>query len=218
MNSKMKPQSNTEKHASVKVSTNNTNCTSQRQTLKMIQPSITGCLVGRANEQAKSSIKKKFWNDQLISKVSKPEAADKIEHRNISGVIQPSDLTAKGNPSFQYWKELAEERRKALHEVLQENEKLHQEIELKTSEIARLKEENEELTELAGHVHYMANMIEQITGKAPESLDILKGLDLEEIEYEKDDSAEEDLDGESEEEHSKFSNNSTDEVADVPLN
>ncbi|KAG8133378.1 putative Geminin DNA replication inhibitor protein [Naja naja] len=180
------------------VSTNNTNCTSQRQTLKMIQPSITGCLVGRANE-AKSSIKKKFWNDQLISKVSKPEAADKIEHRN-------------------YWKELAEERRKALHEVLEENEKLHQEIELKTSEIARLKEENEELAELAGHVHYMANVIEQITGKAPESLDILKGLDLEEIENEENDSAEEDLDGESEEEHSKFSNSSTDDVADVPLN
>ncbi|XP_026555292.1 geminin isoform X2 [Pseudonaja textilis] len=218
MNSKMKPQSNTEKHPSVKVSTNNTNCTSQRQTLKMIQPSITGCLVGRANEQAKSSIKKKFCNEQLISKVSKPEAADKVEHRNIRGVIQPSDLTAKGNPSFQYWKELAEERRKALHEVLQENEKLHQEIELKTSEIARLKEENEELAELAGHVHYMANMIEQITGKAPESLDILKGLDLEEIEYEKNDSAEEDLNGESEEEHSKFPNSSTDEVADVPLN
>nr|XP_034285172.1 geminin [Pantherophis guttatus] len=217
MNSKMKPQSNTEKPSVKQVSTNNTNCTSQRQTLKMIQPSITGCLVGRTNE-AKSSIKKKCCNDQLISKVSKPEAADKIEHRNIRGAIQPSDLTAKGNPSFQYWKELAEERRKALHEVLQENEKLHQEIELKTSEIARLKEENEELAELAGHVHYMANIIEQITGKAPESLDILKSLDLEEIEYEENDSAEEDLDGESEEEHSKFSNSSTDDVADVPLN
>ncbi|XP_032079381.1 geminin [Thamnophis elegans] len=216
MNSKMKPQSNTEKHPSVKqVSTNNTNCTSQRQTLKMIQPSITGCLVGRTNE-AKSSIKKNSWNDQLISK--KPEAADKIEQRNVRGAIQPSDLTTKGNPSFQYWKELAEERRKALHEVLQENEKLHQEIELKTSEIARLKEENEELSELAGHVHYMANMIEQITGKAPESLDILKNLDMEEIEYEDYDSAEEDLDGESEEEHSNFSNSSTDGVVDVPLN
>ncbi|XP_039181358.1 geminin [Crotalus tigris] len=217
MNSKMKQQSNTEKHPSAKVSTSITNCTSQRQTLKMIQPSITGCLVGRANE-AKSSVKKKFWNDQLISNVSKPEAADKIEHRNIRGAIQPSDLTVKGNPSFQYWKELAEERRKALHEVLQENEKLHQEIELKNSEIARLKEENEELAELAGHVHYMANMIEQITGKVPESLDILKNLDLEEIAYEENDSAEEDLDGESEEEHSQFSISYTDDVADVPLN
>ncbi|XP_058034125.1 geminin isoform X3 [Ahaetulla prasina] len=213
MNSKMKPQSNTEKPSVKQVSTNKTNCTSQRQTLKMIQPSITGCLVGRTNE-AKSSIKKKCGNDQLISKVSKPEAADKIEYRNTRGAIQPSDLTAKGNPSFQYWKELAEERRKALHEVLQENEKLHQEIELKTSEIARLKEENEELAELADHVHYMANMIEQITGKAPESLDILKNLDLEEIENEE---YEEDLDGEVEEEHSNFSSSSTDD-ADVPLN
>ncbi|KAM3839208.1 geminin isoform 1-T1 [Vipera latastei] len=218
MNSKMKQQSNTEKHPPAKqVSTSITNCTSQRQTLKMIQPSITGCLVGRANE-AKSSVKKKFWNDQLISNVSKPETADKIEHRNIRGAIQPSDLTAKGNPSFQYWKELAEERRKALHEVLQENEKLHEEIELKNSEIARLKEENEELTELAGHVHYMANIIEQMTGKAPESLDILKKLDLEEIAYEENDSDEKDLDGESEEEHAQFSNSSTDDVADVPLN
>ncbi|XP_063155060.1 geminin isoform X2 [Candoia aspera] len=218
MNSKMKQQSNTEKHPTVKqVSTSNTNCTSQRQTLKMIQPSITGCLVGRANE-AKSSVKKKFWSDQLISKASKPEAADKMEHRNIRGTIQPSDLTAKGNPSYQYWKELAEERRKALYEVLQENEKLHQEIELKDSEIARLKEENEELAELAGHVHYMADMIEQITGQAPESLDILKKLELEEIAYEENDSAEEDLDGESEEEYSKFSVSSTENVADVLIN
>lgn len=57
-----------------------------------------------------------------------------------------------------------------------------------------------------------------MTGKAPESLDILKKLDLEEIAYEENDSDEEDLDGESEEEHSQFSNSSTDDVADVPLN
>lgn len=37
---------------------------------------------------------------------------------------------------------------------------LHKEIEEKDGEIARLKEENEELMSLAEHVHYMTSMIE----------------------------------------------------------
>ncbi|XP_028593394.2 geminin isoform X2 [Podarcis muralis] len=214
MNSRMKQKLDVEKPLATKASTSNSStsnksCTSQRQTLKMIQPSITGCLVGRAKEQAKSSIKRKLWSDQLTSKASKPEVAVETEHRTVRGV-QASDLTVKGNPSSRYWKELAEERRKALYEVLQENEKLHKEIELKDGEIARLKEENEELAELASHVQYMANMIERLTGQAPESLETLKNLDLEEIAYEESDSTEEDLDGETEGEPSQLSRNSTD--------
>lgn len=37
---------------------------------------------------------------------------------------------------------------------------LHKEIEQKDGEIARLKEENEELMSLAEHVHYMTSVIE----------------------------------------------------------
>ncbi|XP_033010603.1 geminin isoform X1 [Lacerta agilis] len=211
MNSRMKQKLDVEKPLATKqASTSNKNCTSQRQTLKMIQPSITGCLVGRAKEQAKSSIKRKLWSDQLSSKASKPEVAIETEYKTVKGVLQASDLTVKGNPSSLYWKELAEERRKALYDVLQENEKLHKEIELKDAEIAYLKEENEELAELASHVQYMANMIERLTGQAPESLETLKNLDLEEIAYEESDSTEEDLDGETEGEPSQLSRNSTD--------
>ncbi|XP_033010606.1 geminin isoform X3 [Lacerta agilis] len=210
MNSRMKQKLDVEKPLATKqASTSNKNCTSQRQTLKMIQPSITGCLVGRAKE-AKSSIKRKLWSDQLSSKASKPEVAIETEYKTVKGVLQASDLTVKGNPSSLYWKELAEERRKALYDVLQENEKLHKEIELKDAEIAYLKEENEELAELASHVQYMANMIERLTGQAPESLETLKNLDLEEIAYEESDSTEEDLDGETEGEPSQLSRNSTD--------
>ncbi|XP_062985858.1 geminin [Elgaria multicarinata webbii] len=214
MNSRMKQKVDAEKPLATKASTSNANCTSQRQTLKMIQPSITGCLVGRANE-AKSSIKRKVWSDHLTSKSSKSEASVETEHRNARGVVQTSDLTAKGNPSSRYWKELAEERRKALYEVLQENEKLHKEIELKDGEIAHLKEENEELVELAGHVQYMANMIERLTGQAPESLEMLKNLDLEEMAYGESDSTENYLDGESEGEYLQLSSNSTENVADL---
>ncbi|NWX20419.1 GEMI protein, partial [Aegotheles bennettii] len=156
-----------------------------RRTLKMIQPSATGCLVGRRNEK-KSSVKRKLWNNKFTSKACKAEVSlDKEqENENMNDVVQAIDLMIEGSPSSQYWKELAEERRKALYEVLQENEKLHKEIELKDGEIARLKEENEELMSLAEHVHYMTSMIERLTGQAPDNLETLKDLALEKPEQE----------------------------------
>ncbi|NXT43041.1 GEMI protein, partial [Pelecanoides urinatrix] len=152
-----------------------------RRTLKMIQPSATGCLVGRRNEK-KSSVKRKLWNNKFTSKACKAEVSvDKEqENENMNDVIQAVDLMIKGSPSSQYWKEVAEERRKALYEVLQENEKLHKEIEQKDGEIACLKEENEELMSLAEHVHYMTSIIERLTGQAPDNLETLKSLALEE--------------------------------------
>ncbi|XP_042320358.1 geminin [Sceloporus undulatus] len=215
MNSRAKQKLDAQEPTTTKASRSNTNCTSQRQTLKMIQPSITGCLVGRSNEQAKPSIKRKLWSDQTISKTSKPESVVEKEYTNTSRDLQASDLTTKGNPSPQYWKELAEQRRKALYDVLQENEKLHKEIELKEGEIVHLKEENKELMELANHVQYMANMIERLTGQAPENLEALKNLDLEDITYEENDSTEEDLD-DTTGEHSQLSSSTTEGIVDLP--
>ncbi|NXC44355.1 GEMI protein, partial [Penelope pileata] len=150
-----------------------------RRTLKMIQPSVKGCLVGRCNEK-KSSVKRKLWNNRLTFSACKAEVAvDKEQENEHTDVIQAVDLIKK-SPSSQYWKEVAEERRKALYEVLQENEKLHKEIEQKDGEIARLKEENEELMSLAEHVHYLTSMIERLTGQEPDSLETLKSLALEE--------------------------------------
>ncbi|KFQ45432.1 Geminin, partial [Nestor notabilis] len=148
-----------------------------RRTLKMIQPSATGCLVGRRNEK-KYSVKRKC---KLTSKTCKAEVsvAKEQENENTNDAVEAVDLMIKGSPSPQYWKEVAEERRKALYEVLQENEKLHKEIEQKDGEIARLKEENEELMSLAEHVHYMTSMIERLTGQAPDNLEALDSLALE---------------------------------------
>nr|XP_033790863.1 geminin [Geotrypetes seraphini] len=161
------------------------NCrTGQRRTLKIIQPSATGCLVGRVNESTKSSTKRKLWNDQITLKKTKVEVAvdpECNENENFKGVSQEAfDLMVKENPSLQYWKDVAEERRKALYDALQENERLHKEIEQKDSEISHLKQENDELLELAAHVQYMTSMIERLTGQAPHSLEELKNLDLEE--------------------------------------
>ncbi|XP_025072204.1 geminin isoform X3 [Alligator sinensis] len=156
-----------------------------RRTLTMIQPSAAGCLVGRGNQPAKSSIKRKLWNNQLISKSCKTEVVKREqENESLDDITQAVALMVKKSPPSQYWKEVAEERRKALYEVLQENEKLHKEIEQKDGEIAHLKEENDELLLLAEHVRYMTNMIERLTGQAPDSLDALKDLDLEELKQE----------------------------------
>uniref|UniRef100_A0A8C8RJC5 Geminin DNA replication inhibitor n=1 Tax=Pelusios castaneus TaxID=367368 RepID=A0A8C8RJC5_9SAUR len=169
-----------------------------RRTLKMIQPSATGFLIGRVNEPAKCSIKRKLWRDQLTAKTCKAEVVvTEQENENLKEVTQAIDLMVKKNPPSRYWKEVAEERRKALYEVLQENEKLHKEIEQKDGEIARLKEENDELVLLAEHVQYMTNMIERLTGQAPDGLESLKNLDLEEFEQEDQESdSEGDVDGE----------------------
>ncbi|XP_009708437.1 PREDICTED: geminin [Cariama cristata] len=188
MNSKMKQKLNAEKASGSlqKYLTDTTCSAAPRRTLKMIQPSATGCLVGRRNEK-KSSVKRKLWNNKFTSKACKAEVSGdkKQENENVDDVIQAVDLMIKGSPSAQYWKELAEERRKALYEVLQENEKLHKEIEQKDGEIARLKEENEELMSLAEHVHYMTSMIERLTGQAPgDNLETLKSLALEESKQE----------------------------------
>ncbi|XP_060470644.2 geminin [Panthera onca] len=137
-----------------------------RRTLKMIQPSAAGALVGRENELVKDSSKRKHWNDQLTSKNSSAGVVIVPEHsenKDFSGVTQEAfDLMIAENPSSQYWKEVAEERRKALYEALKENEKLHKEIEEKDNEIARLKKENKELAEVAEHVQYMAEVIERL--------------------------------------------------------
>uniref|UniRef100_A0A9L0TP70 Multicilin n=1 Tax=Equus caballus TaxID=9796 RepID=A0A9L0TP70_HORSE len=85
------------------------------------------------------------------------------------------------NPSSQYWKEVAEKRRKALYEALKENEKLHKEIEQKDNEIARLKKENRELAEVAEHVQYMAEVIERLNG---EPLDNFESPDSQEFDSE----------------------------------
>ncbi|XP_005153648.3 geminin [Melopsittacus undulatus] len=177
MNSKMKQKQSAEKTGPLqKYLTDTTSSAAPRRTLKMIQPSATGCLVGRRNEK-KSSVKRKC---KLTSKACQAEVSviKEQESENINDAIEAVDLMIKESPSPQYWKELAEERRKALYEVLQENEKLHKEIEQKDGEIARLKEENEELMSLAEHVHFMTSMIERLTGQAPDDLDELESLSL----------------------------------------
>ncbi|XP_070371657.1 geminin isoform X2 [Equus asinus] len=151
----------------------------------MIQPSAAGSLVGRENELVKVLSKRKHRKDQLTSKTSSSGVVIVPEHsenKSPGGVTQEAfDLMITENPSSQYWKEVAEKRRKALYEALKENEKLHKEIEQKDNEIARLKKENRELAEVAEHVQYMAEVIERLNG---EPLDNFESPDSQEFDSE----------------------------------
>ncbi|XP_075396854.1 geminin [Tenrec ecaudatus] len=167
-----------------------------RRTLKMIQPSADGSLVGRECESPKSVSKKKHGNGQLPAKTSRSGAdivPEHSENKNLGGVTQEAfDLMIKETPSSQYWKEIAEKRRQALYDTLKENEKLHKEIEDKDSEIARLKKENKELAEVAEHVQYMAEMIERLSGGPLEDFESLDGQAFESEEETGEDSQVED--------------------------
>ncbi|KAJ4928315.1 hypothetical protein JOQ06_016107 [Pogonophryne albipinna] len=105
------------------------------------------------------------------------------------------DLMVVETPPSNYWKETAEERRKALQVVIQENKKMHKCIESKEEQITQLKCENEELQALAQHVQYMADMIERLTGKSPDNLEELQDIALDVV----DDYVEDDADSVEEE-------------------
>ncbi|KAL7829467.1 hypothetical protein AOLI_G00303520 [Acnodon oligacanthus] len=166
---------------------------SGRRTLQVLQPSAVNKNLGKITETVRAVPKRKLSADQLKgSKRVKAEVAVKTtdpENENLpEGIPQEAyKLMVKETPSSAYWKEMAEERRKALFTVLQENEKLHKEIETKDEQIAQLKSENDELQELAQHVQHMADMIERLTGKSPDNLEELREIAFDSVDEDTED-------------------------------
>ncbi|KAH0506762.1 Geminin, partial [Microtus ochrogaster] len=133
-----------------------------RRTLKMIQPSADGSLVGRENELPKGLSKRKLWNDQLTSKTSS-SGSESSENKDVRDVTQEAfDLMIKGKYSkFEHMNYLFGKTPIWLHKA----------IEQKDSEIARLKKENKDLAEVAEHVQYMAEVIERLSNEPLESFE-----------------------------------------------
>uniref|UniRef100_A0A8C6S2K3 Geminin DNA replication inhibitor n=1 Tax=Neogobius melanostomus TaxID=47308 RepID=A0A8C6S2K3_9GOBI len=149
----------------------------QRTSLKVLQSSAVNKELGKIIPKRKQWVPEQFKGPKRVKvevKATQTEALDASD-----GVTNEAfELMVKETPPSLYWKEVAEERRKALYNVLQENEKLHKEIETKSEQITKLQGENEELQELAQHVQYMADMIERLTGKSPDNLE-LRALETE---------------------------------------
>lgn len=165
----------------------------QRQTLQVLQPSAVNKDLGRSAKSGKVNSKRKHLIPEQIRGPKRVKVEVKATQTEETGLLidgiskEAYDLMVKETPTSSYWKQVAEERRKALFNVLQENEKLHKDIEAKDEKIATLQTENEELQELAQHVQYMADMIERLTGKSPDSLEEFREIALDEDTHRKDD-------------------------------
>ncbi|XP_016093884.1 geminin-like isoform X1 [Sinocyclocheilus grahami] len=156
---------------------------SGRRMLQVLQPSAVNKNLGRIFENGKAVPKRKMWHAEQVKGSKRVKAEVAVKSLIPENENQPEEVTQeayelmiKETPGSSYWKEVAEERRKALFSVLQENEKLHKDIEAKDEQIAQLKSENEELQELAQHVQHMADMIERLTGNSPDSLEELREM------------------------------------------
>ncbi|KAA8585840.1 geminin [Etheostoma spectabile] len=154
-----------------------------RQTLQVLQPAAGKKNLGRSAQGGKVIPKRKQWSTELTKGPKRVKAEVKStqteETQLTNGISNEAyELMVVETAPSSYWKEMAEERRKALYNVLQENEKLHKDIEAKDEEITQLKCENEELQELAQHVQYMADMIERLTGKCPDNLEEMRDIAL----------------------------------------
>ncbi|XP_053189798.1 geminin isoform X1 [Scomber japonicus] len=166
-----------------------------RQSLQVLQLSAVNKDLGRC-QAGKVIPKRKQWSAEQTRGPKRVKVEVKSTQTEESQCLtdgmsnEAYELMVKETPPSSYWKEVAEERRKALYNVLQENEKLHKDIEAKEEQITQLKGDNEELQELAQHVQYMADMIERLTGKSPDNLEELRemALDVEDEDEAVDDS------------------------------
>ncbi|XP_020510991.2 geminin isoform X1 [Labrus bergylta] len=167
-----------------------------RQSLQVLQFSAVNQDLGRSAQMGKVNPKRKQWSAEQMrgpKRVKVEVKSTQTEETQCSpdGISNEAyELMVKETPPSTYWKEVAEERRKALYNVLQENEKLHKDIEAKDEQITKLKCDNEELQELAQHVQYMADMIERLTGKSPDNLEELRDIALDADDDEQEDNGE----------------------------
>lgn len=185
-----------------------------RQTLQVLQPLAGNKDLGRSAQVGKVIPKRKHCSSDQIRgpkrvkvevKSTQTEEAQCLANGTTS---EAYELMVLETPPPTYWKAMADERRKALYNVLQENEKLHKDIEDKDDQIMKLKCDNAELQELAQHVQYMADMIERLTGESPDNLEELReiALDVGEEEDEEDDEGDHStVEGQTEEEDSDYS-------------
>ncbi|XP_034016041.1 geminin [Thalassophryne amazonica] len=157
---------------------------STRKTLQVLHPAAINKSLGKVSQVGKIIPKRKQWGmDQTrgtkrVKMEVKSTQTEECQCLTDGMSVEAYNLMVKETPPSSYWKEVAEERRKALYNVLQENEKLNKDIETKDEQISKLKLENEELQELAQHVQYMADMIERLTGRGPDNLEDLKEIVL----------------------------------------
>lgn len=124
--------------------------------------------VDKKKGDRKRKINVDLENGVCSSRVSKdrddgPHVLPEEAPRGHASSTEAYDLMVKDEAPPQYWKELAEQRRVALEKALQENEELHEQLELLTAE-------NKHLQTIADQTLPLAELLKDLTG---ETLDVL---------------------------------------------
>ncbi|XP_044730265.1 geminin [Chrysoperla carnea] len=102
----------------------------------------------------------KIHENEMTSEFKKKKVTNKAVQTDSenSSKITANDLTSEAGPSEHYWEMIAEKRRQALDETLEENRKLHEKIELLEEENKTCKEMLQESKNL---VEILTEMLEE---------------------------------------------------------
>ncbi|CAB3995731.1 Geminin [Paramuricea clavata] len=162
----------------------------QRKSLQVLQPSADGqrLLVGGTNSQrsktkskaqqkrasSSSQTKLKHYLTKSSDEVDKTQSSSSEVESTTTSVPVKSEMPPSSDDAYalmvqvpapeRYWELVAEERRKALEETLEENMKLYEMIE-------KLKEENAALKEKANNTDYFATMYKVTKDDVPSTQD-----------------------------------------------
>ncbi|PFX26180.1 Geminin [Stylophora pistillata] len=151
----------------------------KRKTLQVLQPAASGngTLVGSRGVVRHNEMKlKKGKSPSSKLKQQKIKIPHKSGNSSSSTCADSSDsdtavssarklvnCLSKDPPPERYWELLAEERRLALQEALEENERMHKELE-------ELRERNKSLEEIAGQAEYFASLYQMVMeGEVPDT-------------------------------------------------
>ncbi|KAK4019937.1 geminin [Daphnia magna] len=147
----------------------------QRVTLQTLQPSArTKGLVGSHGQivhhgKDSKSKQKTQGKIQVFEDKTSNTAQKKImmEDRGVQTdpvVMEGSKSTTSAEIDVEYYSTMAERRRVALAEALEENEQLHLELDSLKSEVNTLKTENSMLKPLADEAEYLAGVLKGLLG------------------------------------------------------
>ncbi|KAF3420812.1 hypothetical protein E2986_02400 [Frieseomelitta varia] len=138
-----------------------------RKSLHVLQPAATdkenlvggGRMLRSAKETVKNEVVEKPKNDEK-AKRKKVVLKDKAVQTSRGGKIkiEVEDLTSEAGPSENYWEVLAERRRIALQDALEDNKEL-------TERVEKLEEENRIYKEMLDESRTLVEVLQEMLGE-----------------------------------------------------
>ncbi|XP_015520387.1 geminin isoform X1 [Neodiprion pinetum] len=160
----MKPEGTTKVSAAKTAASEDTKV---RKSLRVLQPAAKDKenLVGAGRTLRSTASAKELLKNEMSEKTAKTETVKrkKVHHKGIQTTqekikVSVEDLTSEAGPSENYWEVLAERRRIALEDALEENSAL-------TERIVKLEEENRVCNEMLDETRALVEVLQEMIGE-----------------------------------------------------